>query len=187
VAEPASRPAGALAADEIRRLLAADPPLASGLADPMLQIQPNGLDIRLDSLWLPEAAGRLGREERTLPTRRELPFEPAGWAHLPAGTYVVRFCETVHLPLDLMALGFARSSLLRAGCGLLNAVWDAGYRGRSEALLAVLNPAGFSVQQGARIAQLVFFRLGNSTEPYRGAYQGENTGRRTQPPSAPIV
>ena len=33
-----------------------------------------------------------------------------------------------------MALGFARSSLLRSGCGIQNAVWDAGYHGRSEAL-----------------------------------------------------
>jgi dUTP pyrophosphatase len=187
MAEPADGPPGALAADEIRRLLAGDPPLATGLADSTQQVQPNGLDVRLESLWLPEAAGRLGRDERTLPSRRELPFEPSGWVHLPAGAYVVRFCETVHLPLDLMALGFARSSLLRAGCGLLNAVWDAGYRGRSEALVAVLNPVGFWVQQGARIAQLVFFRLAGRTEPYRGAYQGENTERHPQPPSAPLV
>src|SRR5439155_26514719 len=164
-----------------------DPPLASGLADPALQVQPNGLDVRLDRLWLPEAAGRLGREERSIPPRREVPFEPSGWVHLPADAYVFRLCETVHLPPDLMALGFARSSLLRAGCGLLNAVWDAGYRGRSEALLAVLNPAGFWVQQGARIVQLVFFRLAASTEGYQGAYQGEHTGHDPQPPSGPLV
>jgi dUTP pyrophosphatase len=57
---------------------------------------------------------------------------------------------------------------------LLHAVWDAGYRGRSEALLTVWNPAGFDIQQGARIAQLVFLRLTRTTEGYRGAYQGEN-------------
>ncbi len=167
------RPPGALNAAEIRALLICEPPLVSGLADVELQVQPNGLDVRLESAWLPEAAGRLGVDEREIPPRRELPFDTDGWLHLPAGAYVVRLCETVDLPTDLMALGFARSSLLRSGCGILNAVWDAGYHGRSEALLAVMNPAGFRVQRGARIAQLVFFRLATATEAYRGVYQGE--------------
>src|SRR3989442_11332336 len=34
------------------------------------------------------------------------------------------------------------SSLLRVGCNVETAVWDAGYRGRSEALMTVVNPAG---------------------------------------------
>jgi dUTP pyrophosphatase len=171
--EARTAPAGMLAAAEIHQLLADEPPLASGLADPAAQVQPNGLDVRLDSISLPNEAGRLGRHERVIPARRELPFDGAGWLHLEPGSYVIRFSETVHLPLDLMALGFPRSSLLRAGCAVLHAVWDAGYRGRSEALLLVSNPAGFHVQQGARIAQLVFFRLTRATSGYRGAYQGE--------------
>jgi dUTP pyrophosphatase len=174
VSELPSGPAGVLAAAEIRRLLADEPPLASGLGDPSAQVQPNGLDVRLESLWLPNEAGRLGREERVIPARREVPFDEAGWLHLQPGAYVIRFSETVYLPLDLMAFGFPRSSLLRAGCALLHAVWDAGYRGRSEALLTVWNPAGFDIQQGARIAQLVFLRLTRTTEGYRGAFQGES-------------
>ncbi|HET8646693.1 MAG TPA: deoxyuridine 5'-triphosphate nucleotidohydrolase [Vicinamibacteria bacterium] len=172
-AEP-PRPPGALPAAEIRALLLADPPLASGLADADLQVQPNGLDVRLESVWLPESAGLMGAAERAIPERRELAFDGDGWLHLPPGGYVVRLCETVNLPPDLLALGFARSSLLRSGCGILNAVWDAGYHGRSEALLAVMNPHGFRVQRGARIAQLVFFRLPSATAPYRGAYHREN-------------
>jgi dUTP pyrophosphatase len=174
MADSLAAPPGALSAAQIRELLHRDPPLAEGLDDAELQVQPNGLDVRLDSIWLPEEAGRLGQQERSIPVRRDLPFDAAGWLHLSAGAYVVRLCETVHLPLDLMALGFARSSLLRAGCGLLNAVWDAGYQGRSEALMVVFNPAGFQIQRGARIAQLVFFRLAWPTVSYRGAYQGEN-------------
>ena len=168
------RPSGALPAAEIRALLAAKPPLATGLADVELQLQPNGLDTRLESLWLPAGAGRLGQTEREIPGRRAVEFDASGWVHLPPGGYVFRLCETVNLPPDLMALGFARSSLLRSGCGILNAVWDAGYHGRSEALLAVMNPAGFRVERGARVLQLVFFRLPAETEGYRGAYQGEN-------------
>jgi dUTP pyrophosphatase len=164
----------ALTALEIRQLLAGDPPLASGLEDADVQVQPNGLDVRLGSVWLPRQAGRLGRVERLIPERGEQPFDARGWLHLPLGAYVVRLCETVHLPPDVMALGFARSSLLRAGCGIFNAVWDAGYHGRSEVLLVIMNPAGLTIERGARIAQLVFFRLAGPTHAYRGVYQGEN-------------
>jgi dUTP pyrophosphatase len=55
------------------------------------------------------------------------------------------------------------------------AVWDAGYSGRSTSLLSVLNPAGFRLQIGARILQLVFFGLAAAAnEGYQGVYQGEN-------------
>ena len=54
-------------------------------------------------------------------------------------------------------------------------MWDAGYSGRGEGLLSVLNPYGYRVQRGARIAQLVFFRLSAAAlEGYAGRYQGEN-------------
>ena len=171
--DPALRP-GVLTGSEIRALLEAEPPLVSGLADPDLQLQPHGLDVRLESVWRPSAAGRIGLAEREIPPREALPFDPDGWQLLRPGGYVVRLCETVCLPKDVMALGFARSSLLRSGCGLLSAVWDAGYHGRSEALLVVTNPAGFRVERGARIAQLVFFRLPSPTVGYGGVYQGEH-------------
>ena len=167
-------PGAALPAAEIRALLRAQPALAEGLADPEIQVQPNGLDLRLESVWALAGAGRLGETVRELPARQAVPFGPDGWVNLPAGSYVARLCETLRLPTDLMALGYPRSSLLRAGCVLLNAVWDAGYHGRSEVLLTVLNPAGIQLQRGARVLQLVFFRLTEPTRAYDGAYQGEN-------------
>jgi len=42
-------------------------------------------------------------------------------------------------------------------------------------LLAVLNSRGYRLQRGARVAQLVFFRLSAPTaEGYKGRYHGEN-------------
>ena len=93
---------------------------------------------------------------------------------LAAGAYQVVFNEIVDLPTDLMALGRPRSSLCRCGVQLHTAVWDAGYSGRSEALLVVYNPAGFRVRRGARVLQLVFVGLDQPTRPYDGRYQGEN-------------
>jgi deoxycytidine triphosphate deaminase len=41
--------------------------------------------------------------------------------------------------------------------------------------MAVLNSRGYRLQRGARVAQLVFFRLSAPTaEGYKGKYHGEN-------------
>ena len=73
-----------------------------------------------------------------------------------------------------MALGRPRSSLLRCGVNVGTAVWDAGYSGRSQSLLVVHNPSGFSLEKNARLTQLVFFELTGESEGYQGIYQGEN-------------
>jgi dUTP pyrophosphatase len=168
----------ALTRAELRALLAGDPPLADGLADPASQLQPNGLDLTLEAIWTLDGPAHLGRDERVLPERSHVGFGTEGWAQLAPGCYLVRFAEALHLPRDLLALGRPRSTLARAGVDLVLAVWDAGYRGRSEALLVVHNPAGFRVQRGARLAQLVFFRTASPTDAYVGAYQGEHLNER---------
>ena len=164
----------ALTRAELLALLAADPPLVEGAGDLAAQVQPNGIDLTLDQLWTLESAASLGRDERQLPARAAVPFDAEGWATLAPGPYLVRFAEIVRLPRDLFALGRPRSTLARCGVGLVLAVWDAGYVGRSEALLVVHARRGFRLQRGARLAQLVFFRTGGPTEAYAGAYQGEH-------------
>jgi len=72
-----------------------------------------------------------------------------------------------------MAFGKARSSLIRAGANIATAVWDAGYRGRSEVGLIVYNE-GIWLKRNARIMQLVFIKLSGETKPYSGSYQHEN-------------
>ncbi len=103
-------------------------------------------------------------------------FDGLGFIHLAPGIYSVTFNEVVHLPENIMALATPRSSLLRCGVTVNTAVWDAGYSGRSQSLLVVYNPQGFKLQRNARIIQLVFFRLQNQAEGYKGTYQNENIG-----------
>jgi dUTP pyrophosphatase len=81
----------------------------------------------------------------------------------------------MNLPLDIMTLGQARSSLLRSGVAVHGAVGDAGYRGRYQALMVVYHQGGFTVARNARVMQLVFFRLEQpATEGYQGRFLGEN-------------
>jgi dUTP pyrophosphatase len=140
-----------------------------------LSIQPNGVDLSLDAIWRFREAGALGRDnaDRHLPERESLSFDPEGWLQLEHGVYGIRYAERVDIPIDCGGLCFPRSSLLRMGVSVPTAVWDAGYGGRGEGLLSVSNPHGVRLQRGARIAQLVLFRLTAPTAAYDGQYQGE--------------
>jgi dUTP diphosphatase len=138
-------------------------------------LQPNGIDLTLDAVWLFEAPGVLGTADRGLPSRTYLEGDAAGWLSLDAATYGIRYGEVVQMPPDCGGLCFPRSSLLRMGCFVPTAVWDAGYRGRGEGLLVVANPHGIRLQRGARIAQLVLFTLSAATAGYSGRYQDENS------------
>jgi len=148
--------------------------LVTGLVDPEIQVSPNGVELSLHRVYHFEGPGTINfsNKERRLPTYREV--TPNGDTyHLPPGSYLVTYNETIRLPSDIIALGFPRSSLLRSGVTLESAVWDAGYQGRSRGLLIVHNPKGFVVKRNARLLHLVFFRLQRETQPYRGAYQDE--------------
>lgn len=173
---PATR-SGVLGRDDLLSRLEGDRPLLSGWHDLDAQLQPNGVDLSLASVARLEGSGVLAADNagRRLPEATPMAFDADGYVDLEPGTYQVVFNETVDIPTDLMALGRPRSSLCRSGVALHTAVWDAGYRGRSTALLVVANLAGFRVQRDARLLQLVFFTLATPVVAgYQGVYQGEN-------------
>jgi dUTP pyrophosphatase len=171
---------GVLTREQLRARIVAEPPLISEWRDLDVQLQPNGFDFTLAEIARVDGAGVVGinNTDRTLPGLSRLTFDEGGWIDLAPGIYQVIFNEIVDLSLDLMALARPRSTLNRCGVTIHTAVWDCGYRGRSTALLSVLNPAGFRVQQHARVMQAVFFTVSRTPEEgYQGAYQGENLSR----------
>lgn len=170
-------PLGAvLTRGDIKALLKKSPPLIEGLVDEEQQLQQNGVDLTLGSIALLSSQGRMGTEttERVLSQTSPLAFDGLGYMELIPGTYVITFNEIVHLPRDIMALARPRSSLLRCGVSIENAVWDAGYEGRSQALLVVHNRYGFRIKRNAGVIQLVFLHLTGETEGYAGIFQREN-------------
>jgi dUTP pyrophosphatase len=162
-----------LSREELRAALAADPPLVEPADDSALQ--PNGIDLSLERVQrLVSPAALPNGESREPAAREDVAPNGEGWWDLAPGAYVIGYRERVTLPNDLVALARPRSTLLRSGVAIHAAVWDAGYSGRGEGLLSVLNPSGWRVQKGARVLQLVFFRLSApAREGYRGRYQGE--------------
>ncbi len=168
---------GVLSKEQLLARIAVDPALLEGIRDLNGQVQPNGVDLTLQSVSRYAGSGTVAasNSDRILPELEPLPFDDDGYLTLSSGPYHIVYNEIVNLPLDLMALGRPRSSLARCGVAIHTAVWDAGYHGRSTSLLVVSNPSGFRVQRNTKVMQLVFFGLSRqATAGYSGRYQGEN-------------
>ncbi|WP_226011899.1 deoxyuridine 5'-triphosphate nucleotidohydrolase [Halomicrobium salinisoli] len=134
------------------------------------QVQPNGVDLTLETVYEQVEPGRIERGDKTVGDRRELSLDGDGYSLAPGG-YVVEYGERVAVPDGHVGFVLPRSSLLRNSCMLNTAVWDAGYEGRGEGLLQVHNP--IELEPGARIAQFVLAEADHE-DTYDGTYQGEN-------------
>ncbi len=151
--------------------------LVESMIDPEMQTQMCGMELTLQKIecFVSPGAVAFDNIERKLPETNPVNFDESGWIELPAGAYLVTFNEIVNIPKDVAALARARSTLLRCGATLETALWDPGYRGRSQSLLVVYNPLGLRLKKNARLMQLIFLRLGKEAEKvYTGRYQGEN-------------
>ncbi len=162
-----------LCMEDIRRRIIHDR-LIEDYIDLEVQLQPNGFDCTLRKVARIKGSARIDFHSKELPEVEELEFDEEGWVFLPKGFYKVYLNEIVNLPTNLMAFGRPRSTLIRCGANILTAVWDAGYRGRSEVGLVVYNENGIWLKRNARIMQLVFVKLSCKAEPYAGSYQHEN-------------
>ncbi len=168
-----------LSRQNILHLIEQKPPLVADYIKLEDQVQPNGFDLTLRDVAAMQSGGciAVSNAQRQISNLNLLAFDKDQYLDLAPGSYVITFNEIVNLPKNVMALGAPRSSLLRCGVTVHMAVWDAGYSGRSQSLMVVLNPAGFRIQRFARVAQLVFIELAEETEGYSGIYQGENISR----------
>lgn len=141
------------------------------------QLQPAGFDLTADEIHCFRENGRLdfSNDERKIPETEKI--EPVkkeegdkyGWWKLEPGAYKVVMNEKVDIPEDMMGVAHPRSSLLRMGCTVGNAVWEPGYTGPGEFLLIVENPEGVEIKQNARLNQLTFEQI-DKTEGYDGRY-----------------
>jgi len=146
------------------------------------QVQPNGVDLTLESVHEQREPGRITRDGKEVGGRQRSAADSVGEGesidggdaegyYLPPGGYVVRYAEVVSVPENHVGFVYPRSSLLRNSCMLNTAVWDAGYEGKGEGLLQVHHD--IEIETGARIAQFVVAEA-DTDGTYDGSYQGEN-------------
>lgn len=160
------------------------------------QVQPNGVDLTLESVFRQREPGRIARDGKRIGERDPVPTanddgrdaadsgggddgdgdsngdEPPVYRLSPGG-YVARYAEVVEIPAGHVGFVYPRSSLMRNSCTIDTAVWDAGYRGRGEGLLSVYHE--IEIERGARFAQFVLARADHE-RTYEGGYQNENIG-----------
>jgi deoxycytidine triphosphate deaminase len=136
------------------------------------QVQPNGVDLRLAAVAEPVEPGRIGTDGKRVAARRDIDPTDGDYRLTPGG-YVAEYAETIRVPEGHVGFVLPRSSLMRNGCMLNTAVWDAGYEGRGEGLLQVHHE--IAIEPGARIGQFVLAEA-NHGSTYDGSYQGERLG-----------
>lgn len=90
----------------------------------------------------------------------------------PGDYYLISTVEVINTPKDLMPVVFPRTSLFRAGLLLLNSKTDPGYKGSLTMGLKNLSEFEVKLQMGARICNVVFFKIEGTTTSYRGQHQG---------------
>lgn len=164
---------------EIEKLIK-EKALVADYVDLATQLTPNGLDLTAAEVYEFDAAGALdfSNKERKVPSGKlipavkEKPEDKFGWWDLKKGAYKIRTNETVNIPNDLIGIAFTRTSLLRMGGFTQNGVWDAGFRGKSEFILVVENPNGIKLKQNARVVQLIFMPINETSDGYKGIWKG---------------
>jgi dUTP pyrophosphatase len=135
------------------------------------QVQPNGLDLTAEAIF-ETGGGRISRDGERIGERDPVDPDPDADAwRLSPGGYILRYGERIHIPEDHVGFVYPRSSLMRNAAMLHTAVWDAGYEGRGEGLLAVHED--IDIEPDARVAQLVLAEASHEGT-YDGSYQGEN-------------
>jgi deoxycytidine triphosphate deaminase len=145
------------------------------MKDPKIQIQPNGVDLRIGMLMevmsSPRAVLDFDNSRRTYPAYRVIALPTL----VAEGTYLVQYAETVTIPPNIMAQVIMRSSLQRMGARLFSSVYDSGYTGKGVGLFVLSQP--IYIHEDARVGQIVFFDAESSKE-YDGIHKGEGITKK---------
>lgn len=162
-----------LTGQEIRELIK-NSKLIADFIDLDKQVQVHGFDLTVNEIseFLDEGVVDFSNAERKIPETKKLELDKNDFWALKPGVYKIKTNETITMPLDLAGIAQTRSTLLRMGALVSTGFWDAGFSGKSEFLLNVINPKGIKVKKNAKIVQISFFKLsGNVKTGYDGAYK----------------
>jgi len=172
------------AREVIRRIHAESLIMDLGLRD-LSNPEGTGIDLRLGSVHtiteggaFIEADGAAGLGRRHGVTTKEI-FSFKGESDAqdtlvikPGEYYLVQTVESLNTPMDVMPMIYPRSSLHRAGLLLLVTKTDPGYQGKLTLGLTNLGPFEVKLQLGARICNIVFYKIEGEGIGYRGQHQG---------------
>lgn len=136
------------------------------------QVQPNAIDVRIDSMQRINSTEFVISEDdkqhrRTSPVAVEK-NDGKEWFVLSPGTYEVVMDGLIHLGPDEAGFIITRSTLNRNGLFLTSGLYDSGYHGVMAGALHVDNgPA--RIARGTRIGQFLIWKA-EALSSYDGSY-----------------
>ena len=131
-------------------------------------VQPSGIDLELDKIYVQTSGGSLIDNEKNLPEIREL--EGDIYTLKPHTAYLASIKRKIKIPKGYTMLYLPRSTLLRSFVSVQTAVGDPGFYGTLMFMIYNHGEYDFKIKSGDRIAQAVVFPVEGSGE-YNGSYQ----------------
>lgn len=131
-------------------------------------VQPSGIDLELDKIYIQKSPGSLIDNEKTLPEIEELPGDI--YTLKPHTAYLASIRRKIKIPKGYTMLYLPRSTLLRSFISVQTAVGDPGFYGTLMFMIYNHGEYEYKIKSGDRIAQAVVYPVKGSGE-YNGSYQ----------------
>ena len=131
-------------------------------------VQPSGIDLELDKIYVQTSGGSLIDNEKNLPEIKEL--EGDIYTLKPHTAYLASIKRKIKIPKGYTMLYLPRSTLLRSFVSVQTAVGDPGFYGTLMFMVFNHGEYDFKIKSGDRIAQAVVYPVEGSGE-YSGSYQ----------------
>ena len=131
-------------------------------------IQPSGIDLRVDEIFIQKGPASLIDDEKTLPELEKL--KPPHYVLKSKTGYLVTIDRKIKIPKGYSMLYIPRSTILRSFVSIHTALGDPGFYGTLNFLLYNYGEYDYTIKKGERIAQAVVFPVTGSGE-YDGSYQ----------------
>ena len=133
-------------------------------------VQPSGIDLALDEIFVQKSEGSLIDNEKNLPDIE--PLEGPIYTLKPHTAYLATIDRKIKIPKGYAMLYRPRSTLLRSFVSVQTAVGDPGFYGTLMFMIYNHGEFDYKIKKGDRIAQGVVFEVDGSGE-YSGSYQEE--------------
>lgn len=131
-------------------------------------IQPSGIDLRVDEIFIQKSPASLIDDEKILPELEKL--KPPIYVLKSKTGYLVTIDRKIKIPKGYSMLYIPRSTILRSFVSIHTALGDPGFYGTLNFLLYNYGEYDYTIKKGERIAQAVVFPVTGSGE-YDGSYQ----------------
>jgi len=133
-------------------------------------VQPSGIDLPLDEIFIQKSEGSLIDNEKNLPDIEAI--EGPIYGLKPHTAYLATIDRKIKIPKGYTMLYLPRSTLLRSFVSVQTAVGDPGFYGTLMFMIYNHGEFEYKIKKGDRIAQGVVFEVDGSGE-YSGSYQEE--------------